>query len=185
MTGGAGNQRGACTFVDTGKLNICLDLQVSPGAIPFFEEAKDLWESVNTGDVGPSSTQRFYNLPSSAATDDMTFINLKPTFVDDLYVSAIEMQMDGVGGVLGLAAPTFVTSAENRPIAGFTQFDSADIASLLRSNQRLLRNTITHEIGHVHGIGTAVSIVCSWCPGESLRLSCSLLSVGIFKPKSF
>ena len=174
-TGAGGNiiatQLGACLTTDTTRFNLCLDLLVSENAVPVFLEAKELWETVNVGDVGPTPDQRFYNFDPETVANSDTFLNIQPLTVDDLYVSAQEMFMDGVGGVLGAAGPTFIETQGDRPLAAITEFDAADVANLLVNDRRGLLNTITHEIGHCQGIGTAVSDFQTWMRARSGHIS--------------
>ncbi|MFO0824532.1 MAG: leishmanolysin-related zinc metalloendopeptidase [Gemmataceae bacterium] len=73
--------------------------------------------------------------------------------VDDLLIDASAIAIDGVGGVLGQAAPdTFRTTGAFLPIHGFMQFDTADLSSLEASGE--LYSVILHEMAHVLGFGT-------------------------------
>jgi hypothetical protein len=73
--------------------------------------------------------------------------------IDDLLIAASVVSIDGVGGILGQAGPDAVRSgAGGLPYHGIMQFDSADIAAMA-ANGTLL-SVITHEMGHVLGLGT-------------------------------
>jgi hypothetical protein len=98
-----------------------------------FEQAAGKWESIIVGDL-PSAT---YN----------------GIVVDDLLINASSTALDGVGGTLGQAGYDRArTSGTQLPYHGSMEFDTADLASM-EANGTLL-SVITHEIGHVLGIGT-------------------------------
>lgn len=112
----------------TTHFNITVDYTGDQSYLTYFDQAKTLWESIITAD-----------LPDING-------------IDDLQISAQVNAIDGAGGVLGSAGPTFVRSGSNLPYQGQMQFDSADIAGMV-SNGTLLK-VILHEMGHVLGLGT-------------------------------
>lgn len=138
--------------VDASRFNICLDLEVTKSTIPYFIQAAEKWESVNVGDQ-PSNGDFYGPFSSSFSRDDNIFIDFKPEYIDDLYISAKEKRMDGPGGKLGLAGPRFVNNV-GVPVVGIMEFDEDDIQRIKSSNTQLLLNAITHEIAHVQGFGT-------------------------------
>ncbi|NLA35270.1 MAG: hypothetical protein GX868_06235, partial [Actinobacteria bacterium] len=71
--------------------------------------------------------------------------------IDDLEIAINIMPIDGAGGTLGMAGPCYLVGG-TRPVFGMMQLDIADIAGL-RSSGRLV-DTLTHEMGHILGIGT-------------------------------
>ena len=97
-----------------------------------FQQAAARWAQVITGDV-PDAT---YN----------------GVAVDDVLIDASGAAIDGAGGILGQAGPDRLRSGSLLPIHGVMQFDTADLAALEQSGQLLA--VITHEMGHVLGIGT-------------------------------
>ncbi len=72
--------------------------------------------------------------------------------VDDLLIDVRASSIDGVGGVLGEAAPDRFRSGSRLPYHGSMQFDSADLAQMERNGS--LFDVVLHEIGHVLGIGS-------------------------------
>lgn len=72
--------------------------------------------------------------------------------VDDLVIDAEGINIDGAGGVLGQAGPTYVRPGSLLPARGIMEFDTADIQQLENSGELL--DVIIHEMGHVLGIGT-------------------------------
>jgi len=76
---------------------------------------------------------------------------------DDIVIEAYLTNIDGPGGVLGQAGPTYVRSSDGvtidgLPLAGIMEFDEADAQNLL--NDSLWDDTVFHEMMHVMGIGT-------------------------------
>ena len=98
-----------------------------------FRVAADRWSEIIVGNV-PAIT-----------TDDVGV-------VDDLVIDAEGTSIDGAGGVLGQAGPTFVRPGSLLPARGIMQFDNADLQELEDSGELL--DVIIHEMGHVLGIGT-------------------------------
>ena len=97
-----------------------------------FADAADRWAEIITGDI----------------PDVNTDIGL----VDDVAIDASGVFIDGAGGILGQAGPTWLRSGSYLPARGLMQFDSADLAAM-ESNGTLL-HVILHEMGHVLGLGT-------------------------------
>ena len=77
--------------------------------------------------------------------------------IDDLLIEARGVPIDGPGKILGQAGPTNLRPASAGanaflPAKGIMSFDTADLAQM-QANGTLL-DVITHEMGHVIGIGT-------------------------------
>jgi hypothetical protein len=87
---------------------------------------------------------------------DQPDIEVDGDLIDDLLILASGATIDGPGTVLGQAAPTHARRAADgawlTPCKGFMQFDTADLAQM--EVQGTLLDVITHEMGHVLGIGT-------------------------------
>jgi len=102
-----------------------------------FAEAAEQWEEVIAGD-----------LPDVLVGGEV---------VDDLVIFASGDALDGPDGFLGVAAPTVprpagLGEASGLPVVGEMVFDTADLAALEESGG--LVDTVTHEMGHVLGVGT-------------------------------
>jgi hypothetical protein len=109
-----------------------------------FAKAADRWVRVIVGDL------------ETAIVRDFT----GEVVIDDLLIDAEGVPIDGVDSVpnvLGEAGPTrfrsdAATSGAGLPAKGHMRFDSADLAEM--EEQSTLLDVITHEMGHVLGIGT-------------------------------
>lgn len=102
-----------------------------------FKAAADRWSKVIIGDV-----------PSVMVDGEV---------IDDLLILASGTPIDGTGGILGQAGPTHLRPASAGaaaflPAKGEMQFDTADLKQMQRNGT--LTDVITHEMGHVIGIGT-------------------------------
>ncbi len=95
-------------------------------------EAASRWEHIITGDL-PDAVYRGRR-------------------VDDLLIDVQAGSIDGVGGVLGEAAPDRFRFGSQLPYHGIMRFDSADLARMEADGTLL--GVIEHEMGHVLGIGT-------------------------------
>jgi Leishmanolysin len=102
-----------------------------------FKGAADRWSKVIVGDV-----------PSVMVGGEV---------IDDLLIEAQGVPIDGPGKILGQAGPTNLRPASAGvsaflPAKGIMSFDTADLAKMQADGTLL--DVITHEMGHVIGIGT-------------------------------
>jgi len=102
-----------------------------------FTAAADRWTGVIVGD-----------LPSVLVDGEV---------IDDVVISAQGVDIDGPGRILGQAGPTHLRPASAGAAAfltakGIMSFDTADLARMQADGT--LNDVITHEMGHVLGIGT-------------------------------
>jgi hypothetical protein len=72
--------------------------------------------------------------------------------VDDLVIDISTTAIDGAGSVLARAGPCLVSTGDGLPRFGVMEFDLADLSNLITSGT--LTAVITHEMGHMLGIGT-------------------------------
>jgi Leishmanolysin len=105
-----------------------------------FKAAADRWTRVIVGD-----------LPSVLVDGEL---------VDDVLILADGADIDGPSGILGQAGPTRLRppnagTAGFLPAKGRMSFDTADLKQMERDGT--LNDVITHEMGHVLGIGTVWS----------------------------
>ena len=113
---------------------VITDTNMSEQQIEVFDEASERWSEVIFGDV-----------PDVASVPGIGF-------VDDLIIEANAPVIDGVGGILGFAGPTFIRTSSSIPVAGQMSFDIADINNLEANGT--FAGVILHEMGHVLGMGT-------------------------------
>jgi len=102
-----------------------------------FKAAADRWSKVIVGD-----------LPN---------VVINGQLIDDVLIEAVGTAIDGIGGILGQAGPTHLRpagagAAAFIPAKGRMQFDTADLGQMQANGT--LGDVITHEMGHVLGIGT-------------------------------
>jgi leishmanolysin len=110
---------------------------LSAGQQKAFRAAADRWARVIVGD-----------LPSVLVDGEV---------IDDLLILAQGVDIDGPGKVLGQAGPTHLRPASAGtaaflPAKGTMSFDTADLAKM--ESEGTIGDVITHEMGHVLGIGT-------------------------------
>lgn len=72
--------------------------------------------------------------------------------VEDLLLFVQIKAIDGPRNILGQAGPCYIHLPSRLTLMGFLQLDEADLALML--GEGTLDNVVTHEIGHILGIGT-------------------------------
>jgi hypothetical protein len=98
-----------------------------------FKDAADYFTTVITDDIGGGGRYR-------------------GKIIDDIYITAELMEIDGPGNVLGRAGPTAVWTATDLPAAGIMEFDIADVQTFY--DLGLWDDIVTHEMMHVLGFGS-------------------------------
>jgi hypothetical protein len=94
---------------------------------------------------------------STIIVGDLPRVVINGEVIDDVLIEAGGSDIDGPGKVLGQAGPTHLRpatagSAAFLPAKGTMMFDSADLDEMEENGT--LVDVITHEMGHVLGIGT-------------------------------
>jgi hypothetical protein len=94
---------------------------------------------------------------SRVIVGDLPNIMVDGEVIDDVLILAQGEDIDGPGHVLGQAGPTHLRPAGAGtsafiPAKGIMSFDTADLESM--EDRGTLGDVITHEMGHVLGIGT-------------------------------
>jgi hypothetical protein len=128
-----------------------VDLRFTGASAPQFEDAfrrgVAQWEEAILRGGGPT--------PVTVAAGACN--NSGPTRTDTVQSLLIFVQLrniDGRGGVLGSAGPCLIRNGPGGlPAVGAMTFDTTDLRALFAVGT--LQATVTHEIGHVLGIGTA------------------------------
>lgn len=90
---------------------------------------------------------------------DLPGVRVNREVIDDVLIHAEGVGLDGALGVLGQAGPTWLRpekagNAAYLPARGRMVFDKADLQRM--QEEGTLVDVITHEMGHVLGIGAAV-----------------------------
>jgi len=130
---------------DRGRYNITLRYLLPPTdrQVEVFEAAAARWERIIIKDVpsveGP--------IPSAFGG----FPDIEGT-IDDLVIEVALAPIDGPGGILGQAGPSFVRTDDFLSLTGVMFFDIADLDFLEEID--LFEEVIVHEMGHVLGVGT-------------------------------
>jgi hypothetical protein len=94
---------------------------------------------------------------SKVIVGDLPKVVINGQVIDDVLIEASGTPIDGTGNILGQAGPTHLRPASAGaagfiPAKGRMQFDTADLAKM--ESDGTLKDVITHEMGHVLGIGT-------------------------------
>jgi hypothetical protein len=127
----------------------------SPAAVtPFAIEVRFLGGlSTNQKNAFKNAAKRW----TKVIVGDLPTVNVEGELIDDIVILAQGTDIDGPDGILGQAGPTHLRPA-NAPVAallparGIMSFDTADLAEM--ETKATLNDVITHEMGHVLGIGT-------------------------------
>lgn len=98
---------------------------------------------------------------SKVIVGDLPSVIVSGEVIDDLLIMAQGVPIDGPGKILGQAGPTHLRPASAGanaflPAKGLMSFDTADLAKMQADGT--LVDVITHEMGHVIGIGTIWAI---------------------------
>ena len=109
-----------------------------------FAQAETRWEAIITADLPDD----FADLPAYSC--GMSPAINRP--IDDLIIFVDIGQIDGPGGILGGAGVCFLHEVGLLPAIGQMTLDAADLEDMEGSGT--LVPVITHEMGHVLGIGT-------------------------------
>ncbi len=117
----------------------------SPAVAAAAREAVARWTRVITGDLPDA----YIDLPAGACFEGTAAID---EVVDDLLLIIRIDSIDGSGGILGYAGPCVVRVNTGLPAGGVIILDAADMPAIVQAGMAV--DLITHEIGHVLGIGS-------------------------------
>ena len=119
----------------------------STDTLSAFERAAARWSDIILeNEIAPTDVSNL--VPCGFLSSDHAFPS--DTVVDHLIIFVEPIEIDGGGGILGLASPCVVTNGF--PVVGGMQFDEDDLDNLQDSGT--LEAVILHEMGHVLGIGS-------------------------------
>jgi hypothetical protein len=138
-----GNPGGANAY----NIEIRFGSSVSDSYKQVFNNAANKWQQIITTKLAAPFVGNFD--PADCGVSGFTS---PATVTKDITIYAVVEPIDGVGNVLGSAGPCNVRPDSLLPDIGSMRFDTADIDALAAKGQ--LQETITHEMGHVLGIGT-------------------------------
>ena len=105
---------------------------LSASARTIAEQAAARWEAVIVGD-----------LPD---------VSYRGRTIDDVSITVRLQSIDGSGNVVGEAGPEALRFGSNLPYLGSITIDTADVTQM--EQQGTLLDVLTHEMGHVLGLGT-------------------------------
>ena len=136
------------------KADAAIALAVAGTTSPFTIEVRFL------GGLTESQKQAFKSAAdrwSTMIVGDLPSVMVDGEVVDDVLILAQGKPIDGVGTILGQAGPIALRPANAGaaaflPAKGVMSFDTADLARMEQDGT--LHDVITHEMGHVLGIGT-------------------------------
>ena len=130
------------TVAPTLSYNIDLDLfGIDASDSALFTNAKLRWESIIRGDLSDISTTGLAPPAAGCAY---------PSVVDDLYICARFVPIDGPFTVVGFAGPQYIRTLNSLTIIGDMVLDSADVG-FIRS-LGFFGTVVLHEMGHVFGM---------------------------------
>jgi hypothetical protein len=120
-----GYECGSCkNLVDPTKYNTGLGLDGVPSEHrQAFTDAASRWDDVIVGDI-PKAHTLLFRLFSQCGRS-------LPNTVDDIFICAKFMKIDGPGRILARAGSEFVRHSSKLPITGKMEFDSEDVERLV------------------------------------------------------
>ncbi len=110
---------------------------------PAFQAAAARWGSIVSSDLATANKVDTTRCPQVAGFGTID--------VDDIAI-LIGTYTDQLGGSLGAAGPCLTRGSNGLTVVGTMRFDTLDLDALLGAD--LLQETVTHEMGHILGIGT-------------------------------
>ena len=102
------------------------------------------WQAAITGDLPDISA----DIPANAC--GVQGLQASHENIDDMLIYVRVTDIDGSGQVLARAGPCYVRSGGGLPVIGVIELDQADLGR----NPQTVLDVVTHEMGHVLGIGT-------------------------------
>ena len=124
----------------------------NPAIKAAFTAAAARWQNIVVGDLedivlSPTDSMG----PIDVNGENCIPLTLGQT-IDDVVIFATVRHIDGPMGILGFATPIYTRDSDTTTVSGCMVFDEDDMDML--ATQGLAEATITHEMGHVLGIGT-------------------------------
>jgi hypothetical protein len=145
-SGGGGGGGGGGGDANAYSIEIRFGASVSDAYKTVFNNAAKHWTQIITTKLSPPFVGTFD--PATCGVDGFPS---PATVTKDITIYAVVEPIDGEGGILGSAGPCNARDGSILPDLGTMRFDTADVDALANAGQ--LQETITHEMGHVLGIG--------------------------------
>ncbi|MHB1138195.1 MAG: leishmanolysin-related zinc metalloendopeptidase [Microthrixaceae bacterium] len=117
---------------------------LGPAEAAAFASAEARWEQIITAGIPDFGGDLSGCLPAGTAPIGGT--------VDDVVIDVAISPLGGVGGVLGQAGPTCVSTSNELTVHGIMTFDSADVPDMIAEGS--FEAVVLHEMAHVLGFGT-------------------------------
>ena len=117
-----------------------------------FDAAAAKWATIVVGDLEDIVINSTDAMGPDAIDGNPCIPLVANQTIDDVVIFAYVRHIDGPLGILGFATPYYTRTGDSTTISGCMTFDEEDLAML--ATKGLLQATITHEMGHVLGIGT-------------------------------
>lgn len=117
-----------------------------------FDSAAAKWQRIVVGDLEDIVIAGTDTMGPVKVGDNACIPVVVDQTIDDLIIFAYVKPIDGARGILGFATPIYSRNSDSTTISGCMTFDVADMVELAAAGA--LQATITHEMGHVLGIGT-------------------------------
>ena len=124
---------------------------LTPEQQAVFVDAADRWSAIITGDLADIEN---FSLPESFSFPNTGAVQ---GTLDDLLIDVAFSDLDGPSGLLGQAGPRLIRNGPDAPLTiyGTMEFDISEFGNGgFFDDQQRFQDTITHEMGHVIGIGT-------------------------------
>ena len=124
---------------------------LTPEQQAVFVDAANRWSAIITADLA--------NIENFSLPEDFSFPDTGAVqgTLDDLLIDVAFNNIDGPAGVLGRAGPRLIRNGPDAPLTlyGTMEFDISEFGTGgFFDDQQRFQDTITHEMGHVIGIGT-------------------------------
>lgn len=117
-----------------------------------FDAAAAKWSTIVVGELEDVALVGTDVMGPDAIDGNACIPLLANQTLDDVVIFAYVRHIDGPEGILGFATPYYTRDSDTTTVSGCMTFDEDDLAML--GTKGLLQATITHEMGHVLGIGT-------------------------------
>ena len=125
--------------------------QPNTAVLSAFTGARARWQELIVGDLADEHlTTGTNSIPANACVAGQPA--LANTTIDDVIIYASVDSIDGSGDVLGQAYPCYIRDNSTVALVGVMKFDEADMQTMVSNGT--LGDVITHEMGHVLGLGT-------------------------------